>query len=374
MQKRLSAEDVRHLVMDALNEPLGYPPLQASIVPGDRVTIAAAENVPCIGGVVRGAVEAFLRAGVEAEDVSIVTADATTTQLCRDALADFIAGTQVLTHDPDDLDNLCLVGQTRRHEPLLINRTIFDADVVLPIGCARLGDSSVLFPRFSSTPAIERHRSPMSLSSQASAKGQTREIEEAGWLVGVPMVVQVVPGADEAVAHVIAGDARLVAERCDELCRQLWSFHSPRQVSLVIATISGGAEAQNWQNVGRALAAADLLLGDGGAVAVCSNLNSPPGESLGRLIGSDDLEKAERKIYRDHAPDSLPAWLLARALQRGPVYFLSQLDDETVEDLGIAPIASTAEVARLAGRHESCAVVEHSQHAVVTVDDRDADV
>jgi hypothetical protein len=197
---------------------------------------------------------------------------------------------------------------------------------------------------------------------------EAREIEEAGWLVGVPMVAQVVPGPDETVAHVVAGDAHAVAERCKELCREFWSLYSPRQVSLVIATISGGAEAQNWQNVGRALAAAEQLLGEGGAVAVCSNLDIPPGESLGRLIGSDDLEKAERKILHDHGADSLPAWHLARALQRGPVYFLSQLDDETVEDLGVAPIASTAEVARLAGRHESCAVVEHSQHAVVTVD------
>jgi hypothetical protein len=50
------------------------------------------------------------------------------------------------------------------------------------------------------------------------------------------------------------------------------------------------------------------------------------------------------------------------------VYFLSQLDEETVEDMGLAPVADIGEVVRLAGRHESCIVVEDSQHAVVTVD------
>jgi nickel-dependent lactate racemase len=367
----LSSVELRAAMVRALEDPLEFPPLGAGIVPGDRVAFAVDENLPCVGAVVRGAVEAFERAGVEAADISVVTADAATGRLCKEALKDEGAQPQFVTHDPDDKDNLCLVGQTRRHEPLLINRTIFDADVVLPIGCARVDSGSVyesLFPRFSNASALEKLRSPMTYQSEKGASDLRREIEEAGWLVGVPMVLEIVPGADDSVAKVVAGEPHAVAARCSELCHELWSLHSPRQVSLVIATISGGAQSQNWQNVGRALAAAEQLLGEGGAVAICSNLEVPPGESLGRLIGSDDLEKAERKITRDHGADSVPAWHLARALQRGPVYFLSQLDEETVEDMGLAPIASTAELARLAGRHESCAVVEDSQHAVVTVD------
>jgi hypothetical protein len=369
----LSPRELPAAVIRALEAPLEFPPLGAGIVPGDRVAIAVDENVPCVGAVVRGAVEAFQRAGVEAADISVVTSDAATGRLCKEAFSGEGSPPQFVTHDPDDKDNLCLVGQTRRHEPLLINRTIFDADVVLPIGCARVDGGSTyesLFPRFSSAPALEKYRSPMLHHPEKTANDQTREIEEAGWLVGVPMVVQVVPGAEETVVAIVAGDPHAVAQRCGELCRELWSLHSPQQVSLVIATISGGAETQNWQNVGRALAAAEQLLDQGGAVAVCSNLEMPPGESLGRLIGSSDLEKTARKIAHDHGADSVPAWHLARALQRGPVYFLSQLDDDTVEDMGLAPIASTAELVRLVGRHESCAVVEDSQHAVVTVDER----
>ncbi|HEX5470803.1 MAG TPA: hypothetical protein VFW73_02900, partial [Lacipirellulaceae bacterium] len=56
---------------------------------------------------------------------------------------------------------------------------------------------------------------------------------------------------------------------------------------------------------------------------------------------------------------------LARALQRGPVYFLSQLDAETIEDLGLAPVESIDELMRLATRHETFVVVEDAQNAVV---------
>ena len=112
---------------------------------------------------------------------------------------------------------------------------------------------------------------------------------------------------------------------------------------------------------------AEHLVEDGGSVAICSNLSEPPGQSLGRLIGNTDLHKVERKISHDHATDSWPAWQLARALQRGPVYFLSQLDAETVEDLGLAPVESVEELVRLAARSESFVVVEDSQNAVVTL-------
>jgi hypothetical protein len=225
-----------------------------------------------------------------------------------------------------------------------------------------------LFPRFSNTETIERFRRPSQLDSTVSMADQSRETDEAGWLIGVPMVMEVIPAADETVANVIAGEPHPVFAKAQELCRELWSFRSSRRASLVIATVTGGAATQTWTNIGRSLATAERLVAEGGAVAICSNLDDPPGESLGRLIGSTDLAATQRRLLRDHGEDSWPAWQIARALQRGPVYFLSQLDDETVEDMGLAPMADVAELMRLAGRHESVVLVRDSQHAVATVE------
>ncbi len=83
---------------------------------------------------------------------------------------------------------------------------------------------------------------------------------------------------------------------------------------------------------------------------------------------SADLEKTARRILRSDVADSLPAWQVVRALQRGPVYFLSQLEADTVEDLGFAPIANLGELARLASRHESCVVIDDAQRAIVAVE------
>jgi len=365
------AIDPAVLVCRALEEPLDFPALAAATVPGDRVAIAVGEGIPRVGEVVRGVVESFVKAGVDAEAISIVTTDVATGRLCRDGFSARDSRLpQFVVHDPDDRDNLCLVGLTKKNkQPVVVNRTIFDADVVLPIGCARSGGGAFdcLFPSFSNAEAIEWFRTPANVSSSADVAKRRKEADEAGWLIGVLMAMQVIPGPNESVAHVVTGEPQAVARRSEELYQREWARQSSRPVNLVIANIAGGAEAQNWQNVGRALASAEPLLDDGGAVVICSNLEQPPGHSLGRLMRSDDLEKATRKIFHDHAEDSVPAWHAARALQRGPVYFLSRLDSEIVEDLGFAPVDSVDDLARLAGRHESCVVIDDSQHAVIAV-------
>jgi nickel-dependent lactate racemase len=375
--KRAQPPDPLAATMRALAEPIDFPPLASAVVPGDRIAISVDESVPCVGGIVHGVVSSLRGAGIEDEAIAVVTRDAATSELCRTELATHgTTSVQLAVHDPDDESDLCLVGVTKRHGPLVVNRTIFDADVILPIGCSRLNGHGVfdsLFPRFSSAEAVQRYRMPSSCDSESSCADKSRETDEAGWLIGVPIVIEVVPGANESVAHVVAGEPRSVARRAKQLCREEWAFHSPRRASLIIATLSGGAPAQNWSNVGRALVAAERVAAEDGAVVICSNLDVRPGESLGRLIGSTDLAATERRLLRDHAEDSWPAWQLVRALQRGPVYFLSQLDSETVEDLGLAPVANVEELARLASRHESVIVLEDSQHAVVTVDGEEDD-
>ena len=350
--------------------PLEFPPLSAATVPGDRVAIAVDADVPQAADIVRGTVESLQRAGIEPGAISIVTTSEALSQRCRDALAgNGTSDVSYVVHDPTDEQNLCLLGATR-HGALMTNRTIFDADLVLPIGVARVNDYGAfdgLFPQFTDNDTLERFRVPEPLETEEQHKARARETSEAGWLIGAPLVMRIVPGPGETVAHVLAGDPNVVAERSHELCRREWAWTAERRASLVIATITGGAEAQTWPNVARALAAAERLVDEGGAVAVCSNIDQPPGKSLGRLIGADDMERTEQRVLQDHAEDSWAAWELARARERGPVYFLSQLDPETVEDMGLAPVANIDEIVRLAGRHESCVVLDDSQHAHPTV-------
>jgi nickel-dependent lactate racemase len=372
-QRRDVAVDPSAAAVHALELPLGHPPLARATVPGDRVAIAVGPDVPEAVEVVQGVVAGFSNAGVEADLCTVVASNSEVADHFRASFGRHDSGAtspQVVVHDPDDERDQCFVGLSRKKQPLVVNRTIFEADVVLPIGRAYPygGIFESLYPQFSSTAAIEEYRTPSNRSTQEDRKQQRRAIAEAGELIGAPLVMQVVPGPGGSVADVVAGEPHAVARRVAESFRKQWSRRSERRANLVVATVTGGDLAQTWENVGRAIAAAERLVEEDGAIAICTNLDRPLGESLSRLVGQRNASATAKHVFHEHAEDSWAAWRIARAIARGPLYLLSQLESDAVEEMGMAPVGSIDELVRLAGRRASTIVLEDAQYAIAAAD------
>lgn len=362
--------DAAQAIERSLAAPLEFPSLAAALVPGDRVAVAVGESIPQVAAVVRGAVRAFERAGVEPESIDVVLADPADEQ----ALVGTLGDTRVTVHDPRDVSQLCFVGLTAAGRELRINRHVFEADFVLPLTCARhseehdaRGAFQGLFPRFADEETIRRFRQLEGWTSSARIKELTKETAEAGWLVGAPLVVEVVPDRGDQVAAILAGEPTAVATEAQRRCAEVWASEFPEGTSLVVAVVGGDQREQTWDSIARALAAASKVAGDGGAVAVVCDVRRRLDKSLGRLIRSDDRQALGRKLMGDTSDDNWCAWELIQALNRGPVYLMSGLDADTVEELGVAPIANKDELARLMSRHPSCIVLEDAQHVVATV-------
>ena len=110
-------------------------------------------------------------------------------------------------------------------------------------------------------------------------------------------------------------------------------------------------------------------MADGGAIALCTELSTAPGAALQMLAHDDDYEATIREVRKQRSDDAVPAAQLLRALDRNQVYLLSQLDEEVVQQLGIAPIADVTELARLVRRSESCIVLANAQYAAAVSDE-----
>jgi hypothetical protein len=106
---------------------------------------------------------------------------------------------------------------------------------------------------------------------------------------------------------------------------------------------------------------------EGGAIALCTELDCPTGEALSQIVQFDDPGEALGEILKLRSPDAWAAAVLCRALARGSVFLLSRLGEETVEMLGVAHIASATELARLASRFDSCTLLEGAQHLMPSV-------
>jgi nickel-dependent lactate racemase len=393
--------DVRSATAAALAQPLGFPPLGRAIVPGDKVVLALEAAVPCAAEIVAATIDALIGGGIAVSDITILRA------ACADgdtAASDPRAGlgehhreaVELATHQGATREELSYLTADEHDQPIYLNRRIVDADVVVPIGCLRAdaltgygGVHALLYPTFADQAAQQRcrlHRASKAgrngsqRNRAASVRGERkrpphvaitqREADHVAWLLGVLFTIQVIPSASGGVLHVLAGQTDQVLERGSELTKRTWSFEVPKRAKLVVAAVDGGAQEQTWDNVGRALAAAERIVADDGIIAVCTELQSAPGPALRAVGGIDDPELFRRKLREQQSEDLAVAQQWASARSHARIYLLSGLREEQVERLGAAYVAEPKEVSRLIARMDSCAVLGCAQNVLPTAAER----
>lgn len=366
--------DPQEATRRVLAEPLDFPALARATVPGDRIVLALEPGVPSAAHVMAAVAGYLVESGTAPDQLTILqtpddaAAGDEPQRLLPDAWRHEVA---LEVHSPDTSGKLALLGTTREGRPVHLNRTLLDADLVVPIGCLR-HESSLgswgwfggLYPTFADSKTLERFRKPSAPEeSRGSAAKTRREVDEVGWLIGTQFTVQVLPGPGESVLGVLAGTLPRVFELGGQRYDAAWHWQVPRRASLVVAAIHGRAARQTWQNVGRALAAAAHVVAEGGAIALCTELETAPGPAVASLAGADDPAAVWRHLRRHPAPDALAAAEALRALERSRVYLLSRLDESLVEELGLAAVSDAADIGRLARRHESCIVLPDAEFA-----------
>jgi nickel-dependent lactate racemase len=371
--------DLRAAVSEAIASPLEYPPLGRAITPADRVVLALEDALPRAPEIVAAVIDCLVGGGVDPAGLTVLQTAGDTAHGAPDprralpvSLRDQVT---LATHDPGDRDRMTYLAASHRGNPILLNRVLVDADMVLPIG--RLGNyetavyhgiHAAVFPTFSDETTHRRFRRlEFHDSQQPRKKPRVHECDEVGWLLGLNFTIQVVPGPGDEVLHVVAGHFAAVRRRGGELYDAAWDSTVPRRASLVVAAIEGSAPRQTWQNVGRALAAAVPLVEDGGAIALCCDLAGEPGPAVRRLAESPSREDALQQISEECPADTFAAVQVAVARERADLYLLSRLDESLVEQLQIAPLSKPQELARLVRRHDSCILLANAPHAHVTV-------
>lgn len=372
--------DVSAAVRQAFDAPIDFPSLREMVLPDDTVAIAIEPALACAKQLVAGTIRALMEAAVPPELISIVRAaddraisDNKLLSDLDDGVADRI---QVFRHDAKDRESLSFLGASKDDHAIYVNRVLCDASVVIPITSQRslnevdcLGVHNSWFPVFADAETQDRFAKTLSALSARKNEKRRAECEEAAWMLGVQMLVQVIPAGNDAALHVLAGLPESVWKKSGQLAKDAWDVRLSRRASLVVAAISGGPDQQTWDNVVRTIDTALDAVEIDGAIAICSQLRSKPGPALQKLAGAEDYESAERAIRRKPSTDALAASRLNRALQHARVYLLSELDEHEVEDLGVAWVADSGEIAKLSSRFQSCLVLRDAQHVSISIDE-----
>lgn len=378
----VTAADPAAAVLRAVEAPLEYPALADATVPGDCVAVVLDEDLPQQPAIVAGIVEALFRAGIEPGNLFVLqTQSSSRDPNCKDPLAELpLASKQAVeleVHDPGNRRRLAYLATSRADEAIYLNRVLCEADVVLPVGCLRPADApgfrgmyGGLFPGFSDAETIDRvlsqrysthHVDSYANGARASKAIDRCQSDEVGWLLGARLMIQVVPGPQDGVLHVLCGDVDAVEARGRQLCDRVWCPSVSQRADLVVASITSSPSRQDWSSIARALHAAGQVVTSEGAIALCSDVACEPGESVRRLEGNEDPSELIELLADDRSVDARAARQIARALERGPLFLLSRLEEESVEQMGIAPLERPEQLSRLIHRFPSCILLPHAQ-------------
>lgn len=136
--------------LHSLRNPVGMPPLSKLAFPGAKCAIVFPDRVK--GGEqptshrktsIPLIIKELYAAGVKKEDVLLICSNGlhrkNTEQeilgvLGKELFDEFWPSGQILNHDSEDAENLVDLGRTRRGDPVLMNRHVFEADVPILIG------------------------------------------------------------------------------------------------------------------------------------------------------------------------------------------------------------------------------------------------
>ena len=361
----------------AVQTPLDFPQLKQATVPGDHVVLALEPGVPQAEAVVAAIIPALLGGGVAVEDITVVRthADIEAQQIDpRSALPDEQrSAVQLAVHEAGDEDQLAFLAADSKGKAIYLNRQMCEADLVIPIGylrpdaCAHRSGrhgiwNSNVYPTFGDRKTIDHFAANGVPLTPGQLSHRQKQIDQVAWLLGVQVTAQIVPGTGDSAWQVLFGSPAAVFPQGWTLCRRAWQMDASRKANLVVAGIGGGPAQQTWANVGHALKTAISLVNDGGAIVICTELESTLGPALRLIADSGDLESAAPRLRKLHSPDADVASLLIETQERVRIYLLSNLGEDIVESVGFGYIQSPAEITRLAKHHDSCILLPDAQY------------
>lgn len=371
--RTLSLPDIKALddpnkeIKNALDNPIGLPPLKNFVSASDKVCIIVNDSTRVAKS------EVFLPlitkrledSGVKSENIFIVFANGNhremdvkeMTELVGDKIAKRYA---MYNHKSKDQD-MVLVGNTKRNTPVYINKMVYEADkriltgsVVYHFFAGFGGGRKALVPGVSGYETIKANHSLM-LSDEArlgKLEGNPvhEDLIEAFSFVDNNFLFNVVLDENKELLSVFAGDVIKAHEKACDFVKKVYGVNIKEPADLVIASCGGFPKDINVYQAQKTLENASQGLKDGGILILIAKCIEG--------MGSQDLDKwilkykepseLEESLKQDFVLGKHKAYAINKVTERIKVLFVSSLDSKQTKKLGFEPTNSLEEALKTA--------------------------
>ena len=348
--ERRGADAVRY----SLEYPIDSPRLRDIAKPGEKIVIVTSDisrPLPSFD-VLPSVLDELALAGVKDEDITVVFGLGSHRGHTKEEMIKLIGSgvfsrVRCVDSDPSDCVHY---GTTSRGTPVDITRTVAEADRRICLGNVEFhyfagysGGYKAIMPGASTPAAIQANHSMMVCeeAKAASIDGNPirEDIEEAGAMVGVDFIVNVVLDEHKKIVYSAAGDV-IAAHR--DACRYLDRMYLKpieKRADIVIVSQGGAPKDANLYQTQKALDNAKHAVRKGGTIILIGACN----EGLGNKIFEDWLLTAKKpadlieRVHREFKLGGHKAAAIAMVLENADVMLVSEMDDDFVKSIFLDP-------------------------------------
>ena len=271
---------------------------------------------------------------------------------------------RVVSHDPDDRENLVHLGQTQRGTPVWINRRFAQADLRIVVGNIEphqfqgfSGGYKTAAIGLAGKDTVNHNHAmmtdPNALPGHFEDNPPRQDIEEMGRMIGVHFALNAVVNESKQIVTVLAGEPGEVMRQGIPLARQIYQVQVPAPFDLIIASPGGHPKDINLYQAQKALAHASLVMKEGGTVILVAACPEGAGSAGYErwMEGVTSYEAVFEKFKREgFCVGPHKAYQIARDASRVRALMLSQMPHELIKRLLLNPVAGLEEGLTLALR------------------------
>jgi len=347
----------------SLDAPIGAPPLDEIISPGESVLIVVSDATRATGSaqVINLVVRRLVAMGVSPRDVRIIFSTGihrpVTREEKRELLSPFIVQrVRTFNHTASDEANLLSFGQTERGTPIELNRALKEHDQLILTGAINFhyfagftGGRKSVCPGLASARTVEAtHMLALDFERGGRRAGVGtglldgnavhEECERIAAEVAPSFLINTVTDERGRVVGVYAGDWRLAHRKGCEDYAQQHSLRIDAKREVVIASCGGAPYDINLIQAHKTLDMAAHACKEGGAIILLAQC----ADGLGRAdflkwFESESSRSLEARLRESYEVNGQTAWSLLVKAEKHRIHLVSELPDEDVRRMRMIP-------------------------------------
>ena len=338
----------------ALREPVGSPRLREIVHPGETVAIITSDVTRPMptAKVMPQLLDELYAGGVRPEDITLVFALGSHRKQTEEEhrkIAGERAFREIRCIDSDS-DDCVSFGVTSYGTPVDITRTVAEADRRICLGnieyhyfAGYSGGAKAIMPGCSTRAAIQANHSRMVLPQCCAGSLENnplrKDIEEAGGMVGIDFILNVVLSEHKEILKAVAGDVTLAHREGCAFLDQLYRISLPEAADIVLVSQGGAPKDLNLYQTQKALDNAKHAVKDGGIIILIGSCREGLGEKTFEewMTTAPTAHSLIERIGREFKLGGHKAAAIAMVLERAEVDLVSELDADFVRSLFLIP-------------------------------------